>query len=256
MDKRIFEALDSIHAEEALKQNTSHFLRENMQKQAVSLRPLRFKRLIVIMAYFLLLSSATFSALYFSPKAYIDIDVNPSLAITVNPFGRVIDASAYNDDGQSILREVDIKNKSYDQTIQLLFQTMIDYGYMEQEDIISVTLQTNDGQKEATMLNHLESTVSSTLNRHHVHAPTEVYAVSNDVLKSAHEHHLSPARYIAITELQEVDERASYDTCAGHSLRELRQEKNAHANRHYDSDEDRAGNRQKERKKSGCHHAG
>lgn len=229
MDRRIFDAFDDIRAEEALKQTTARYLQAEIKKRTQkAVRRLSARRVAIAVASFVLLSSIALSALYFTPKAYIDIDVNPSLFVTVNRFGRVIDASAFNDDGESILQEVKVQNKSYDETVQLLLQTMIAYGYMEQEDIVSVTLQTDDDQSEKTMLNDLESAVFTTLDNHHIDASTEIYAVSDDVLATAHGHNLSPARYLAITELQELGEEVSYAGCAEHSLSELRKEKNAH----------------------------
>ena len=43
----------------------------------------------------------------------VDIEVNPSLELTVNTFGIVIEAEALNDDGAVVLGAVDMLNRPY-----------------------------------------------------------------------------------------------------------------------------------------------
>lgn len=229
IEKKLFELFDSIRAEEALQQKTKRSVYAEIQRHQQPVRLIRFRKLAFVCALVLLLICIAFSGLYFTPRSYIDIDVNPSLVISVNYFDRVIKAEAYNDDGEKILQKAHVRNKTYEQTVHLLMETIIADGYIQkEEDIVSVTLHANDDQKEEHMLDDLKSSVSQTLAFHEVDVAMEVYTVSEDVLNSAHGHHMSPARYMAIAELQSVDSEASFERCAEHSLSNLRNQTKRH----------------------------
>ena len=60
--------------------------------------------------------------------------------------------------------------------------------------------------------------------------------MSEEVRDCAHDHNLSPAKYLAITQLQEVDPSASYDRCAEHSISEIKELTKEHWRHHEEGD--------------------
>lgn len=53
------------------------------------------------------------SWLYFTPTAAISIDINPSIELEVNRFGRVLSVTGYNDDGRVLADSLPIKHLGY-----------------------------------------------------------------------------------------------------------------------------------------------
>ena len=234
MDKRIFEAFDNIKTEKELKQKTMQNLSREMERRK-STRHFSMQRMLAFTAAFVTLCAVALSSLYFTPYAYMDIDVNPSIAITVNRFNRVIRANAYNDDGSIILNDVNVKNKNYEESAKLLIESMISKGYVQKAGSVSITLQSNDIERETLMISELDTAITKTLDAHHLNTDAEVYAVSKEVVDLAHGHHVTPARYMVINDLQEIDDSITYEGCSGHSLDDLRQQQNNNRNRHNQS---------------------
>ena len=55
---------------------------------------------------------------YLSPSAFVGLDVNPSVELAVNGWGVVIDAQALNQDGEELLSDVTLQNKSYEDALE------------------------------------------------------------------------------------------------------------------------------------------
>ena len=101
---------------------------------------------------------------------------------------------------------------------QDLLASMIERGYL-MDDLVSVTVQ-GDGEQELAA--GLKNTVDAVLSDHRATASVEVSVVSPEVKAEAYNHHLSPAKYMAIQALQVNDPSITFEGCAGHSLGELR----------------------------------
>lgn len=61
--------------------------------------------------------------------ATISIDINPSIELTVNAEGKVINASSNNADGKEVLKGINLKRKSLDKAITAILETTDKKGY-------------------------------------------------------------------------------------------------------------------------------
>lgn len=237
MENKLHDTIDKIHAEDALKEKTAIYLHEEIRKRGQKSRVLKFRAAAVCVSLVLILIAGNFSyRMYITPSAFVDMDVNPSVELSLNRFGRVLEASPYNDDGAAILQGVSVKNKTYEQAIQMLLDEMILQGYLKPDGLVSVTVQADSSGAEERMLNTIKESVDASLEIHQSDVSTDVFAVSSEVRECAQEHNLSPAKYIAITHLQEVDPEATYDGCSDHSISEIRQLTEEHGGKHHDSE--------------------
>lgn len=238
MENKLRGTFDKIHADAALKERTADYLHQEIEKRTRSVRVFRqrFAAICVSAALLLLVGGVT----YFTPSAYVDMDVNPSVALTLNRFGLVLEASPYNDDGAAILQNMDVRRKSCEQALELLLTEMLNQGYLKEDGLVSVTVQTENDGAEEKMLGKIRASVDTLLVSHHSRASTDVFAVSEEVRDCAHDHNLSPAKYLAITQLQEVDPSASYDKCAEHSISEIKELTEEHCGGHHE--EENGGN--------------
>jgi hypothetical protein len=224
LKNRIHDAFHTIQAEESLKQDTLASLYKKMnQKQK---RPVK-KLAVSFAAFFLILFTGMLSYnFYFTESAYIDIDVNPSMELTLNRFNRVIDTRAYNDEANELLLAVDLKHKTYEEAVQLLIDKMIESGYLADDGLFTATLLA--ARNEDELLLSLQQVVDTSFTSHHVTLEKDVFAVDQATKTCSHEENLSPAKYLAILELKEVDPSATIENCKGHTISEIRQQTHAH----------------------------
>jgi hypothetical protein len=240
---RIKDAFETIRAEDALKAGTMRFLQAEIQRASVAKKhPTSIRIAFVSAACAVLLFFGVFSYnSYFTPTAFLDFDINPSIELSVNRFGRVIEAYAYNGEGEQILSEANLKYKTYQDATRLIVDVAVGGGYLRDEAMISVTLQTNNINKESQMLMSIESNMAAAVSEHHIAPQAEVFPVSEGVRSEAHGQNISPAKYLAILELQKVDPAATVDSCRDHSIGEIREFTREH---HSGTDETESGGQQ------------
>lgn len=261
MNKRIFEAFDEIHADEKLKENTLAYVKaqrgivEDGVKKATedggverpkvkgspvtaskALKSTRAKTgalkrgLALAAAAVLLLFVGIFSYnSYSTPRVYLDIDVNPSIELTLNEYDRVIGTYAYNEEGEDILAKVALENKTSEEAIMLLIDVMIEEGYLEEASLFTATMQDRNNVPDTERLSALQAYVNSLLAERGLSVEQEVFTVDEETKLHSHHENMTPAKYLAVLELQKVDPNASFDSCRSHSIGEIRQQTHDHA---------------------------
>ena len=231
----IKKAFAGIQAEEELKKNTLLFLQKARQANSKPRRQTSFIRYAALTACLAIVAFVGLFSynLYFTPSGYIGMDVNPSIELTVNRFERVINARAFNAEGEAVLSNLSLRNKRYDEAATLIMSEITDLGYWREDGLVSITVQTDDPNREGAMLAAMGSSVNSHMETHHWAGQVDVFSVDSDMLEHAHAEDMSVAKYLAILELQEVDPTASMDRCRGHSVGEIRQMTQEHGGRHH-----------------------
>ncbi len=61
----------------------------------------------IFIACIVLGGAATYA--YLTPHSYMSIDINPSIVLELNIFDRVINAHGYNEDGNEIIEQIEVK---------------------------------------------------------------------------------------------------------------------------------------------------
>lgn len=229
MKDKIYEAFNDIKAEEELKKDTYDFLQRkiNQKRKFVSRRKvLTFASVICLLVLILIPYN-----LYFTKTAFVDIDVNPSIELALNRFGYVIEANAYNADGGLVLNNVEVKNKSYKDTLMILIDEMIDMNYIQNSELFTATLQMEGAEKEKWLVS-LKDYIDSALKSKDVSVQQEVFEVDSDTKTHSHEQNLTPAKYITIIEAQTVDPTVTFDSCRDHTITEIKEHMHNYRNRH------------------------
>lgn len=231
MDNKIIEIFNKVHAEEKLKRKTTNYLYAEMKKRK-SMRQ-KWSYAIACMSLILILIGGGFSYnIYFTPIAYIDIDVNPSIELTLNRFGRVIHSNAYNDDGMTLLGKVNLLHADYNKALEKLLAALNGDGYFDEESLLCVTVQADKGDRESLIQDSLQETIDIISLSHHYNIETDIFTVTEEIKHCAAENHVSPARYLAIQELLEIDSDADFEECKDHSIPELRKQIEEHCGSH------------------------
>lgn len=223
LSDRLRNAFDCIRAEEKLKKDTLVFLQGAAQRRKAMRTGVIFKGMAAVFIALALVSGIFTYNLYLTPHSYVDMDVNPSVGLTINRFERVIEVYAYNTDGEGIIAHLALKHQHYEAALTAFLEAVNEGGYMRNNTLVTVTLQTDDSVKEAKMLGDIQSEVSIFMSAHHGAVQADVFPVSGETRHHACEWDVSPAKYIAIQDVLAFDPSASVESCKHHSINELRE---------------------------------
>lgn len=105
---------------------------------------LHWQRLAAACVLLVLCAGGIFSWLWFSTKAVVSIDVNPSVALSLNRFEYVIDTQAGNTDGADVLDDLSLKNLKLSTALDALMGAMSRKGYLTDDAQISVFVDGSD----------------------------------------------------------------------------------------------------------------
>ncbi|MDR0220729.1 MAG: hypothetical protein LBI54_04910 [Lachnospiraceae bacterium] len=228
-------ALDGIRAESELKEKTIRYLQNEIRNRSghrARNTVLRFAAALASVAA-IALAGVSANNLYFAPSAYVDIDVNPSIELTLNQFDRVIATQAYNKEGQEIIANLSLTHQRYEEALLTLINAINQGGFMQNNGLVSVTVQVANPAKEAGMLASIQTDVAGYVAEQHHGVQVEVFSVSGDIQALAHEQNVSPAMYLAIQDLIAVDSSVTVESCRGHSLHSIRQRTQEHMGNHH-----------------------
>lgn len=207
----IRESLQHIQATEELKQNTLQRLNEKQQRKCSARAFLARGYALAALVLFCLIGLGGHFT-YSRPVSYISIDMNPSIELGINCFGRVVSAEAYNDDGKGMTEQLPLKNVSYMRAISRLLNEDNYNRYLEEDSVLVFTVISDRSEKI------LEEITSSELYEKY---SAVSYTSDTACMEEAHQHHMSFGKYRTYLELLEYDKEVTIDECHGMTMREL-----------------------------------
>ncbi|WP_343207973.1 anti-sigma-I factor RsgI family protein [Anaerolentibacter hominis] len=213
MNNNLKDAFGSIHATEEMKQNTTEFLRSKISgQQRRTRRALRYAVICCAMLFMAVCGLGGY-VFYQTPVSYISIDVNPSVELGLNRFDRVVTVKAYNEDGHRVLEDLDIKNKSYQEAVELLLSDTTFEGYLNDDSLLSFTVVSD---KQESLMDGIKQCEG------YGKVSSECHGASEEVVEEAHHSGLSFGKYQAYQELAKYDDTITPEDCHHLSMRELK----------------------------------
>ena len=220
MKQMIRDAFDTVTCSDALKKQTCDYVAGRMRRGRKSAA--RKLKWAVSMACLLLFATSGLGGLrlYYAEAAVISIDVNPSIELDINRWGRVVDQTTYGQEGETILQSLSLKHMEYGDALTLLLGSDEMQKYFKKDSLVSITLEAeDDGQ---AMLSDLQACVDTALKQCHGSVTAEYASVDSHMCDEAHEHGMSLGKYYAIQELLTVDPQATLDEFKDKSMKEIR----------------------------------
>lgn len=208
---RIRKSMDGIRASEELKRDTLAYLEEQRRKQPRPLRPHVLQYLAAAVCLLLLLGRGGYSV-YARPVSYISIDINPSIELGINRFGRVVSAVAYNEDGEALLRHLSVKNITYEQAIDRLLGDADAGKYLKKNALLVFTVISDSPEVILEKIGGGETIQSY---------ETLTYTSDTACMEEAHLHEMSFGKYRAYLELAQYDETVTVEDCHGMTMEEI-----------------------------------
>ena len=94
--------------------------------------------------------------------AVVDLDVNPSIELSVNGKERVVDAVAVNEDGEAILADMDLKGSDVKVACSAIVGSMLTKGYLtDKSNSLLVSVSADDSEKGHTIEESLSESITS-----------------------------------------------------------------------------------------------
>lgn len=215
MADRIQDALDGIHAEEALKARTKAVLAERINAGTADKRGVN-PRLLIALACVMLVFLGGGYYMYFTPACAISVDVNPSVELGVNRFGRVVTVEGYNEDGARLAASVKLHNMVYTDALETLMASDAMAKYVSSNALISITVIGGTDEESE----HMRSRIASC--GYARNGNVECRCGNRELTKAAHEAGLSFGKYQAYLDLKALDPSVSAEDVQGLSMRQIR----------------------------------
>ena len=234
-DNSVREAFLEIHAPEEVQKDTLAFVERqrvdasrglrqmDVQDGANPLSQSRFSRIRIRRRAFAIAACLVLVVLslggyrvYFTPTAYIDVDVNPSIELSVNRFDRVLGVIALNDDGELLLESVDLEHLKAEDALSRLVASDAFAQYTSGDSYLSISVVSDD----ETQTQKLEAAGTSVLES--CRCDGACFRADDRTWHEAQDAGMGVGRYQAARELMELDPTITLEECSDMTMRELR----------------------------------
>ncbi|WP_339060937.1 hypothetical protein [Tepidibacillus marianensis] len=233
MITRFKSALNQIKAEDELISKTEAYLKDSLAKNQSTkinkfikwrLLPMK-KRLAIATCLAVLLIGGGSGAYAYTqtPITYLSLDINPSVEIGVNTFGKVVKAEGYNNDGKKILNGINVKGSNVTEAVNILISSAVDNDFIAKDGstVISLTSET-DNENTATKLEiDAETGANEALKENGKTAVINKDNVSMSRREEARTLGITPGKLNLIKKLQSVDPNATVDQYKDASVKEI-----------------------------------
>lgn len=199
----------------------------------IKAKTIMYKPLATIAACFMLfISVSAFGfGVYFDETTLISLDINPSIELSANRFDRVIAVRSLNAEGDTIIQQVNVKNKPLDKAVSALFDGGLG-DFIPQNPLVTFTVFSSDEQSERLILNKLQNTADTYVSSHHADAQIELLSVDEALINEAHKHNVTAGKYTALRELQEVLPEMEIESYSHHSISYIKEQTKIHGAGH------------------------
>lgn len=251
MITRFKSALDQIKAEDELIANTAEFLNRKLNKNynkklsnKVDGRLFQMKKIyaVAMCVAVLLVGGVGGYAYYQTPVTYLSIDINPSIELGINKFEKVVKAEAYNDDGEKVLKGINIKGSDVTLAVNSIINSAVENGYIAEDgtSVVSITSETDNKETAKKVVAQAEAGANEALKENEKTAVIHKDNVALDRRDEARDLGITPGKLNLINKLQAVDSTAKVEDYKDISVKEIMKEINELKK------EDKAKNKEKE----------
>lgn len=150
-----------------------------------------------------------------TPAAYVGVDINPSLELSVNAFGTVLAAQPLNDDGQAVLQGVSLEGESFEDALAALLASEGITAYAENNPYIEISVTTDDEALAARLQGASEDCLRQS------GCEGSCHRADAEAREDAHHAGMGVGKYRAAQELMELDGSVTLDDCADMTMREI-----------------------------------
>ena len=139
---------------------------------------------------------------YATPYYYASMDINPSVEVTANVFGLVIDAEGVNEDGAALLEGTRTQFRSMEAVMAALAEKLGENGYLAQEgNTLMISTAARNQDRARTMAQNLEAVMTRLMDREGYCNGLSCEAFGYDMVREANDWGMTPGKYNLVTNL-------------------------------------------------------
>lgn len=210
MDNRIKSVFDAVHADNDLKNKTRAFIAQKAPRYKTR-RALNYCRIFAAVLVLIIFAGVT---LYFTPTADINIDINLSVELGINRFNKVISVNALNDEGRELAKTLDIKYADYDEAFRRILDNKNVEALLSDNEVMTVTVIETNAAESSDILSKIKSCTES-------YGNVYCHSANFEEVSAAHELGLSYGKYLAFTELKELDPDITPEDISNMTMRQI-----------------------------------
>src|SRR5665647_104784 len=166
---------------------------------------LSFSKITALVAACMMVFLGGSAYAYYTPTAYVSLDVNPSIEFSVNRFDRVLSVKGVTDDGSEILAEVELanlKNKNIEEAITLTVNEIAQAGSLNGSgNGIVIATAAKDKEKAAELATDLETAANDACEKNNVEKVANAEAVGLERVTEARELGVTPGKLNLVEKL-------------------------------------------------------
>lgn len=192
--------------------------------------PAEFKSVLVAASFllFFLTSVLLYQGSVNRVAAYITMDINPSLEISVDSKSLVIDVTCLNEEATRLVKPGEYKGKSLDYTIAAIIDKSVEQKFLKpgEENLIVTTISPVDDKAEPVDGKALGRLVEQSATARECPVQVRVYTASGEIRKKAKNTGISSGRYLIYKEMKKQDPSVKIDDVKKDSIKKLLEEHN------------------------------
>lgn len=173
------------------------------------------KQITSIAAIFLLVFGTGYGVTgYYSPYAYVDIDINPSVELVLNKYMRVLDVKKLNVDAEKIIPDAkSFRNKDIEQAVEMVLDNAESKNIFkdDRENAIMYTISGVNEKQLPKINNSLKNITNKKLRKFIKEENIYTETASVDKHSEAKKLKTSPGKLILYEKLKSVNPEASID---------------------------------------------
>ncbi len=196
-----------------IKKNQNMRVGDEMQIPGTKLCPRSkaFKAVSVAAAFLIIFGLSC--GVYSIPYSYVDIDINPSVEVTVNIFDRIIDLEGFNEDGRKIIEKIRVMNKHLAGGIEQILKRAKQDGYIgaSQDNAVLFTVVSRNENRADNLVQSINETVDIVYTNSDNVPEVLVEKIEMEKHKEVKNIDITPGKRILIEKLSEMDPQADIE---------------------------------------------
>jgi hypothetical protein len=208
-------AFDRIKADDALRKKTEEYLRKRIAGNTLRRTHLFFGRIVPVTCAIILICGISIGAYkcFNTPTSYLSLDINPSVELGVNAFGKVVSALSYNNDGTAILAGQKVIHLGVKDAVNTLVKSAAQKGFISNDGstVIALTSETDNASTAAKLEKEAElgakTAVKSAGNSAVIHKENVALETRNEAKKLG----ITPGKLNLIQKIQALDPSVTVD---------------------------------------------
>ncbi len=161
---------------------------------------------------------------YLAENSIVILDVNPSIALTVNEDEKVVSAEGLNEDGRTILNGMDLSDIDIAVAVNAVIGSMLQKGYLSDlQNAILVTVENEDAEKSAALQERISSIIGTALQDGNLDGSvlSQTLNETADLAQMAQNYGISPGKAALIQEVMSQDPTLTLESLVPLSITEI-----------------------------------